>query len=46
MFELAEAVASCLDRDSARRVNRLKMEAIVGNRLMELEAKRLRATVT
>jgi hypothetical protein len=46
MFELAEAVASCLDRDSAHRVNMLQIENVIAKRLAELDEKRRRNPLT
>ena len=46
MLQLIDAVASCLDRDSARRINKIDIDAVIAKRLAELHEKEQRETLT
>ncbi len=46
LYALAEAIASCLDRPSARQVNALQPDTALLRRVVELECKDLPAGLT
>ena len=46
MLELVEAVAACLDQDSARRLTRLQLDVVTWKRLRDLRESERRGTQT
>jgi len=46
MFELLDALASCLDRDSARRINKVQFDELIHERYAELREKERLGTLS